>query len=49
MEFNNNHIITTSTSKHPYGENIIRVYEIKFNSNKLINYKNFNGYSCSMF
>ena len=49
MEFNNNHIITTSTSKHPYGENIIRVYEIKFNSNKLINYKNFNGYSCSIF
>lgn len=48
-EFNNNHIITTSTSKHPYGENIIRVYEIKFNSNKLINYKNFNGYSCSIF
>jgi len=49
MEFNNNHIITTSTSKHPYGENVIRVYEIRFNSNRLINYKNFSGYSCSIF
>ena len=49
IEFNNNHLITTSTSKHPHGENIIRVYEIEFKSNKLINYKNFNGYSCSIF
>ena len=34
IEFQNNHLITTSTSKHPKGENIIRVYEIKFNSDK---------------
>ena len=51
IEFQNNHIITTSTSKHPNGENIIRIYEIKFNSDKskLINYQNFNGYSCAAF
>ena len=51
MEFKNNHLITTSSSRHPIGENIIRVYEIKFNSDKskLINYQNFIGYSCATF
>ena len=51
LEFNKNHIVTTSTSRHPSGENIIRLYEIQFNYNnsKLINYKNFDGYSCAIF
>lgn len=51
IEFNNDHIITTSTSKHPLGENVIKVYKIDFCSNNftLINYQNFNGYSCSIF
>ena len=51
LELNNNHIITTSTSRHPSGEDIIRIYEIQFNFNnsKLINYKNFVGYSCAIF
>ena len=33
LEVNNNHIITTSTSRHPSGEDIIRIYEIQFNFN----------------
>ena len=51
IEFENNHILTTSTSKHPSGKDVIGVYEIQFNSNhsKLINYQNFNGYSCAIF
>ena len=49
IEFKDNHLITTSSNKHPYGENIIRVFEIKVNSNNLINYQNFEGYSCSTF
>jgi len=33
IEFKENHIITTSSNKHPCGENVLRVYEIRFNSN----------------
>ena len=52
VEFEKNNIITTSTNKHPFGENALRIYKIeyinKINS-KLINIKNFFGYSCSIF
>ena len=51
-EFEKNNIITTSTNKHPLGENAIRIYKIENMNNKnskLINYKNFIGYSCSIF
>lgn len=48
MECNNNEIITTSTSKHPLGEDAIRIYKIENNS-KLKSIMNFNGYSCAIF
>ena len=51
IEFKDNHIITTSTNKHPSSENVIRIYEVQMNSNniKLNNYQNFDGYSCAIF
>ena len=51
LELEKNQIITTSTNKHPKGENVIRIYNIDYNSNnyKLINHQNFNGYSCAIF
>ena len=51
LELEKNQIIATSTNKHPKGENVIRIYNIDYNSNnyKLINHQNFNGYSCAIF
>ena len=52
MEYDENKIITTSTDKHPLGENVIRIYKLETindKGSKLINIKNFNGYSCSIF
>ena len=39
LELEKNQIIATSTNKHPKGENVIRIYNIDYNSNnyKLIN------------
>ena len=52
LEYDNNNILTTSTSKHPSGENVIRIYKLESingKNPKLINIKNFNGYSCAIF
>ena len=52
IEYDNNNIITTSTTKHPLGENVIRIYRIEYDKSKnakLINIKNFNGFDCSIF
>ena len=51
LEYKENHIITTSTNKHPLGENIIKFYKIDLQNNKikLINFKSFEGFSCAIF
>ena len=52
MEYSQNNIFTTSTTNHPLGENCIRIYNLEHSNDKiykLINIKNFQGYSCSIF
>lgn len=52
MECKENQILTTSTSNHPLGENVIKIFNIESINEKnfkLINIKNFNGFSCSIF
>lgn len=52
IEFEQSNFLTTSTIKHPLGENTIRIYKIEYinkNNAKLTNIKNFNGYSSAIF
>ena len=51
IELENNIILTTSTTKHPLGEDSIKIYKLEGGEKnlalKLI--KDFNGYSCAIF